>query len=66
MSCVTRLDVLVDHNFFLEQFMSQLPNLLELGLCILTRNGLRLFSILVLFKLYIQVISAGASISKNI
>ena len=38
---MTRLDVLVDHNVFLEQFMSQLPNLLELGLTILTRTGLR-------------------------
>jgi len=37
---VTKLDVLVDQNFFLEKFMSSMPNLLELGLSILTRNGL--------------------------
>ena len=40
---MTRLDVLVDESFYLEQFMSQLPNLLELGLNILTRTSLRLF-----------------------
>ena len=38
---MTRLDVLVDHHLFLDQFMDQLPNLLELGLTILTRTGLR-------------------------
>ena len=38
---VTRLDVLVDQNFYLEQFMTLLPNLIELGLNILTRTGLR-------------------------
>jgi len=37
---VTRLDVLVDQNFYLEQFMTLLPNLIELGLNILTRTGL--------------------------
>ena len=42
LSHVTRLDVLVDQNFYLEQFMVQLPNLLELGLNITTRSGLRL------------------------
>jgi len=40
LSCVTRLDVLVDESFYLEQFMSQLPNLVELGLNILTRTSL--------------------------
>ena len=38
LSHVTRLDVLVDQNFYLEQFMTQLPNLIELGLNILTRR----------------------------
>eukprot|EP00092_Neocalanus_flemingeri_P016609 GFUD01017970.1.p1 GENE.GFUD01017970.1~~GFUD01017970.1.p1 ORF type:complete len:455 (-),score=89.61 GFUD01017970.1:131-1495(-) len=38
--CLTRLDVLVDQNMYLEQFMAELPNLLELGLNILTRPGL--------------------------
>ena len=33
--------MLVDQNMFLEQFMVQLPNLMELGLNILTRTGLR-------------------------
>eukprot|EP00092_Neocalanus_flemingeri_P034451 GFUD01037461.1.p1 GENE.GFUD01037461.1~~GFUD01037461.1.p1 ORF type:complete len:451 (+),score=91.58 GFUD01037461.1:87-1439(+) len=37
--CLTRLDVLVDQNMYLEQFMAELPNLLELGLVILTRPG---------------------------
>jgi len=39
LSCLTRLDVMVDQNFFLEQFMDQLPNLLELGLLIMTRRN---------------------------
>eukprot|EP00092_Neocalanus_flemingeri_P007518 GFUD01008115.1.p1 GENE.GFUD01008115.1~~GFUD01008115.1.p1 ORF type:complete len:290 (+),score=67.94 GFUD01008115.1:3-872(+) len=38
--CLTRLDMLVDQNLYLEQFMAELPNLLELGLSILTRPGL--------------------------
>ena len=33
--------MLVDQNMFLEQFMVQLPNLMVLGLNILTRTGLR-------------------------
>eukprot|EP00092_Neocalanus_flemingeri_P015690 GFUD01016984.1.p1 GENE.GFUD01016984.1~~GFUD01016984.1.p1 ORF type:complete len:457 (-),score=113.51 GFUD01016984.1:76-1446(-) len=40
LSCVTRLDVLVDHNLYLEQYMLQMPNLLELGLSILTGGSL--------------------------
>ena len=44
---VNRLDVLVDQNFYLEQFMTQLPNLIELGLNILTRTGLRYFGFFV-------------------
>jgi len=40
LSCVTRLDVLLDQSFFLEEFMTQLPNLVELGLNILTRPSL--------------------------
>ena len=47
LSRVTRLDVLVDQNFYLEQFMTQLPNLIELGLNILTRTGLRYFGFFV-------------------
>ena len=50
LSCVTRLDVLVDQNFYLEQFMTQLPNLMELGLNILTRTGLRFFFGLIFLK----------------
>ena len=42
LSRVTRLDVLVDQSFFLEEFMTELPNLVELGLNILTRPSLRL------------------------
>jgi len=40
LSCVTRLNVLVDQSFYLEEFMTQLPNLVELGLSIITRPGL--------------------------
>eukprot|EP00092_Neocalanus_flemingeri_P008963 GFUD01009644.1.p1 GENE.GFUD01009644.1~~GFUD01009644.1.p1 ORF type:complete len:460 (+),score=96.16 GFUD01009644.1:81-1460(+) len=40
LKCLTRLDMLVDQNLYLEQFMAELPNLLELGLTILTRPGL--------------------------
>merc|ERR1712096_546621 len=40
LSGVTRLDVLVDQSFFLEEFMTELPNLVELGLNILTRPSL--------------------------
>jgi len=40
LSHVTRLDVLVDHNFYLEQFMTQFPSLIELGLFITTRSGI--------------------------
>eukprot|EP00092_Neocalanus_flemingeri_P044018 GFUD01048671.1.p1 GENE.GFUD01048671.1~~GFUD01048671.1.p1 ORF type:complete len:348 (-),score=80.29 GFUD01048671.1:135-1178(-) len=40
LKCLTRLDMLVDQNLYLEQFMAELPNLLELGLSILTRPGL--------------------------
>ena len=47
LSHVTRLDVLVDQNFYLEQFMTQLPNLIELGLNIITRTGLRYFGFFV-------------------
>ena len=39
---VTRLDVLVDQNFYLEQFLDQFPSLIELGLFITTRSGIRL------------------------
>jgi radical SAM superfamily enzyme len=42
LSCVTRLDVLVDEKFYLEEFMSQMPNLLELGLTVMTKTSLRL------------------------
>jgi len=38
---VTRLNVLVDENFYLEQFMTQMPNLIELGLNILTSAKVR-------------------------
>jgi len=40
LSCVTRLDVLVDHNFYSERFMNQFPSLIELGLFITTRSGI--------------------------
>jgi len=40
LSHVTRLDVLVDQNFYLEQFMPQFPSLIELGLFITTRSGI--------------------------
>ena len=43
LSHVTRLDVLVDQNFYLEEFMTQMPNLIELGLNILTSAGLKYF-----------------------
>jgi len=40
LSHVTKLDVLVDQYLYLEELFSNLPNLLELGLTIHTRNGL--------------------------
>ena len=43
LSHVTRLDVLVDQNFYLEEFMTQMPNIIVLGLNILTKAGLRYF-----------------------
>ena len=43
LSHVTRLDVLVDENFYLEEFMPQMPNLIELGLNFITTAGLRYF-----------------------
>ena len=43
LSHVTRLDVLVDQNFYLEEFMTQMPNLIELGINILTAAGLKYF-----------------------
>ena len=38
MRFLTRLNVLVDHNMYLDQFMDKLPNLVELGLHILTKT----------------------------
>ena len=43
---VTRLNVLVDENFYLEQFMAQMPNLIELGLNILTSARVRYYGYL--------------------
>jgi len=40
LSHVTRLDVFVDHHFYLEEFMTKFPSLLELGLTIVSRSGL--------------------------
>jgi len=40
LSHVTRLDVLVDQHFYLDQFMTQFPSLIELGLFITTRSGI--------------------------
>jgi len=61
LSCVTRLDVLVDHNFYLEQFMSQFPSLIELGLFITTRSGL---SKHVFFNEYIPRLESVVAASK--
>jgi len=61
LSCVTRLDVLVDHNLFLEQFMDQLPSLLELGLTILTKTGLGLHDY---FDKYLKRLEAVVAASK--
>jgi len=61
LSCVTRLDVLVDHNFYLEQFMSQFPSLIELGLFITTRSGL---SKHVFFNEYIPRLESVIAASK--
>jgi len=61
LSCVTRLDVLIDQNFFLEQFMNQFPNLLELGLTILTRTGLSPFDY---FDEYLPRLEAIVAASK--
>jgi len=61
LSCVTRLDVLVDHNFYLEQFMSQFPSLIELGLFVTTRSGL---SKHVFFNEYIPRLESVIAASK--
>jgi len=61
LSCVTRLDVLVDENMYLEQFMTQLPNLLELGLNILTKLFL---SKHVLINQYLPRLEAVVAASK--
>ena len=41
LSHVTRLDVFVDHHFYLEEFMSKFPSLLEFGLTIALKGWLR-------------------------
>jgi len=40
LSHVTRLDVFVDHHFYLEEFLTKFPSLLELGLTVVSRSGL--------------------------
>jgi len=40
LSYVTRLDVFVDHHFYVEEFMTKFPSLLELGLTVVSRSGL--------------------------
>ena len=53
LSHVTRLDtVLVDQNFYLEEFITQMPNLIELGLNILTSAGLKYFGYFAIYFNY--------------
>ena len=42
-SHVTRLNVLVDQNMYLEEFISEFPSLIELGLNIITRLDIRIY-----------------------
>jgi len=61
LSCVTRLDVLVDENMYLNRFMSWLPNLQELGLNILTRDDLSNSTYL---QVYLPRLEAAVAASK--
>lgn len=46
---VTRLNVLVDQNMYLEEFISEFPSLIELGLNIITRLDIRVCMYCVIF-----------------